>query len=124
VEERTVGPTLAKKNSAGIISLESGYGHDLSADVGVLPLFWIGRKYCLVLNLILLCALLSIIGATLKRCQGLLVIVLTVAWLLMPMCSSMNASVRIAAWIIASDCNLCGAMIVRLLLFLMRTLQQ
>jgi len=85
------GPYFGPRNiSAGHYFIGSGYGHDLSADLVYYRFFGLVRKYCLVLNLILLCALLSHYCATLQL-PGIAGIVLTVAWLLMPMCSSMNA---------------------------------
>jgi preprotein translocase subunit SecD len=78
VEERTVGPTLGKENiQRGIISLEVGMGLILILMLLYYRLFGLIANVALLLNLILLCALLSIIGATLTL-PGIAGIVLTV----------------------------------------------
>lgn len=78
VEERTVGPTLGKENiQRGIISLSVGMGLILVLMLVYYRLFGLIANIALVLNLILLCALLSIIGATLTL-PGIAGIVLTV----------------------------------------------
>ena len=78
VEERTVGPTLGKENiRRGIISLEVGMGLILVLMLVYYRFFGLVANIALLLNLILLCALLSIIGATLTL-PGIAGIVLTV----------------------------------------------
>ncbi len=78
VEERTVGPTLGKENiQRGMISLAVGMGLILVLMLVYYRLFGLVANIALVLNLILLCALLSIIGATLTL-PGIAGIVLTV----------------------------------------------
>ena len=78
VEERTVGPTLGQENiHRGIVSLEVGMGMILVLMLVYYRLFGLVANIALVLNLILLCALLSIIGATLTL-PGIAGIVLTV----------------------------------------------
>lgn len=78
VEERTVGPTLGQENiRRGIVSLEVGMGLILVLMLIYYRFFGLVANIALVLNLILLCALLSIIGATLTL-PGIAGIVLTV----------------------------------------------
>lgn len=78
VEERTVGPTLGKENiRRGIISLEVGMGLILILMLVYYRFFGLVANIALLLNIILLCALLSIIGATLTL-PGIAGIVLTV----------------------------------------------
>ena len=78
VEERTVGPTLGQENiRRGIISLEVGMGLILVLMLLYYRFFGLVANVALVLNLVLLCALLSIIGATLTL-PGIAGIVLTV----------------------------------------------
>jgi len=78
VEERTVGPTLGQENiRRGIVSLEVGMGMILVLMLIYYRFFGLVADMALVLNLILLCALLSIIGATLTL-PGIAGIVLTV----------------------------------------------
>ena len=78
VEERTVGPTLGKENiRRGIVSLEAGMGLILILMLLYYRFFGLVANVALMLNLILLCALLSIIGATLTL-PGIAGIVLTV----------------------------------------------
>lgn len=78
VEERTVGPTLGKENiQRGITSLEVGMGLILILMLVYYRLFGVVANVALLLNLILLCAVLSIIGATLTL-PGIAGIVLTV----------------------------------------------
>ena len=78
VEERTVGPSLGKENiHRGIVSLEVGMGMILVLMLIYYRLFGLVANVALLLNLILLCALLSIIGATLTL-PGIAGIVLTV----------------------------------------------
>ena len=77
VEERTVGPTLGQENiRRGIISLEVGMGLILILMLFYYRFFGFVANVALVLNLIFLCALLSIIGATLTL-PGIAGIVLT-----------------------------------------------
>lgn len=78
VEERTVGPTLGQENiHRGIVSLEVGMGLILILMLIYYRFFGLVANIALVLNIILLCALLSIIGATLTL-PGIAGIVLTV----------------------------------------------
>lgn len=78
VEERTVGPSLGKENiRRGIVSLEVGMGLILILMLCYYRFFGLVANLALLLNLILLCALLSIIGATLTL-PGIAGIVLTV----------------------------------------------
>lgn len=78
VEERTVGPSLGKENiRRGIISLEVGMGLILIVMLVYYRFFGLVANVVLLLNLILLCALLSMIGATLTL-PGIAGIVLTV----------------------------------------------
>ncbi len=78
VEERTVGPSLGKENiRRGMISLEVGMGLILLLMVVYYRFFGIVADVALMLNLLLLSALLSMIGATLTL-PGIAGIVLTV----------------------------------------------
>lgn len=78
VEERTVGPSLGKENiHRGIVSLEVGMALILVLMLVYYRFFGVVANTALVLNLILLCALLSMIGATLTL-PGIAGIVLTV----------------------------------------------
>ncbi|CAM4484848.1 MAG: Protein translocase subunit SecD [Legionella sp.] len=78
IEERTVGPTLGKENiHRGIVSLAVGLGLILILMLVYYRFFGLIANLALVLNLILLCALLSIIDATLTL-PGIAGIVLTV----------------------------------------------
>lgn len=78
IEERTVGPTLGKENiQRGMISLAVGMGLILVLMLVYYRFFGLVANLALVLNLILLCALLSMIGATLTL-PGIAGIVLTV----------------------------------------------
>ena len=78
VEERTVGPTLGKENiQRGMISLAVGMGLILVLMLVYYRFFGLVANIALLLNLILLGALLSIIGATLTL-PGIAGIVLTV----------------------------------------------
>ncbi|KTC64938.1 protein export protein (plasmid) [Legionella adelaidensis] len=78
VEERTVGPTLGKENiRRGMVSLEVGMGLILILMLVYYRFFGLVANIALVLNLILLTALLSMIGATLTL-PGIAGIVLTV----------------------------------------------
>ncbi|KTD55660.1 protein-export membrane protein SecD [Legionella santicrucis] len=78
IEERTVGPTLGKENiRRGIISLEVGMGLILILMLFYYRFFGFIADIALLLNLVLLCALLSVIDATLTL-PGIAGIVLTV----------------------------------------------
>lgn len=78
IEERTVGPTLGKENiQRGIISLEVGMGLILILMLVYYRFFGLIANIALLLNLVLLCALLSVIDATLTL-PGIAGIVLTV----------------------------------------------
>lgn len=78
VEERTVGPTLGKENiRRGLVSLEVGMGLILVLMLVYYHFFGLIADIALMLNLVLLCALLSIIDATLTL-PGIAGIVLTV----------------------------------------------
>lgn len=78
VEERTVGPTLGKENiKRGLISLEVGLGLILVLMLVYYQLFGLIANIALLLNMIFLCALLSMLGATLTL-PGIAGIVLTV----------------------------------------------
>lgn len=78
VEERTVGPSLGKENiRRGIVSLEVGMGLILVLMFVYYRFFGLVANIALFLNLILLSALLSIIGATLTL-PGIAGFVLTV----------------------------------------------
>jgi preprotein translocase subunit SecD len=78
IEERTVGPTLGKENiHRGVVSLEVGMGLILVLMLFYYNFFGLIADIALMLNLVLLCALLSIIDATLTL-PGIAGIVLTV----------------------------------------------
>jgi preprotein translocase subunit SecD len=78
VEERTVGPTLGKENiKRGMLSLEVGMGLIIILMMIYYRLFGFVANIAILLNLILLCALLSMIGATLTL-PGIAGIVLTI----------------------------------------------
>ena len=78
IEERTVGPSLGKENiRRGIVSLEVGMGLILVLMLFYYRIFGLIADIALLLNLVLLCALLSIIDATLTL-PGIAGIVLTV----------------------------------------------
>jgi preprotein translocase subunit SecD len=78
VEERTVGPTLGRENiERGMISLAVGMGLILILMLAYYRTFGLIANIALLLNLVFLCALLSIIGATLTL-AGIAGIVLTV----------------------------------------------
>lgn len=78
VEERTVGPTLGKENiQRGMISLAVGMGLILIIMLVYYRFFGLVANVALLLNILLLGALLSIIGATLTL-PGIAGIVLTV----------------------------------------------
>ncbi|KTC87804.1 protein translocase subunit SecD [Legionella drozanskii] len=78
VEERTVGPSLGKENiHRGLVSLEVGMGLILILMLVYYRFFGLVANIALFLNLILLSALMSIIGATLTL-PGIAGFVLTV----------------------------------------------
>lgn len=78
VEERTVGPSLGKENiNRGMVSLEVGMGMILVLMLVYYHFFGLVADIALFLNLILLSAVLSIIGATLTL-PGIAGFVLTV----------------------------------------------
>lgn len=78
VEERTVGPSLGKENiHRGLVSLEVGMGLILVLMLVYYRFFGLVADIALFLNLILLSALMSIIGATLTL-PGIAGFVLTV----------------------------------------------
>lgn len=78
VEERTVGPSLGQENiRRGIVSLQVGMGLILVLMLVYYRLFGVIANIALMLNLVLLCALLSVIDATLTL-PGIAGIVLTV----------------------------------------------
>ena len=78
VEERTVGPTLGKENiHRGLVSLEVGMGLILVLMLVYYRVFGVIANIGLLLNLVFLCSLLSLIGATLTL-PGIAGIVLTV----------------------------------------------
>ncbi len=78
VEERTVGPSLGKENiHRGLVSLQVGMGLILILMVIYYRFFGLVADIALFLNLILLSALMSIIGATLTL-PGIAGFVLTV----------------------------------------------
>ncbi|MGC1181738.1 protein translocase subunit SecD, partial [Legionella sp.] len=78
IEERTVGPTLGKENiRRGMVSLAVGMGLILILMLCYYRIFGLFADLALILNLVLLCALLSMIDATLTL-PGIAGIVLTV----------------------------------------------
>lgn len=78
VEERTVGPSLGKENiQRGIVSLEVGMGLILILMIFYYHIFGLVANLGLFLNLILLSAIMSMIGATLTL-PGIAGFVLTV----------------------------------------------
>lgn len=78
VEERTVGPSLGKENiHRGVVSLQVGMGLILILMLVYYRFFGLVANVALLLNLVLLCALLSLIDATLTL-PGIAGIVLTV----------------------------------------------
>lgn len=78
VEERTVGPTLGRENiQRGMLSLGVGMGLILILMMLYYRFFGFVANIALLLNLVLLCSLLSLIGATLTL-PGIAGIVLTV----------------------------------------------
>lgn len=78
IEERTVGPSLGKENiRRGMISLEVGMALILITMIVYYRIFGLVANIALLLNLIVLSAILSLIGATLTL-PGIAGIVLTV----------------------------------------------
>ncbi len=78
VEERTVGPTLGRENiQRGMLSLAVGMGLILVLMMIYYRFFGVVANVALLLNLVLLCSVLSLIGATLTL-PGIAGIVLTV----------------------------------------------
>ncbi len=78
VEERTVGPTLGLANiQRGVLSLKVGMGIILLLMLAYYRLFGFVADIALALNLVLIVAILSIVGATLTL-PGIAGIVLTV----------------------------------------------
>lgn len=78
IEERTVGPSLGKENiQRGILSLEVGMGLIVVLMLIYYRIFGLIANFAMFLNLILLCAVLSLIGATLTL-PGIAGIVLTI----------------------------------------------
>ena len=78
VEERTVGPSLGQENiRMGIISIEVGMALVLLTMLVYYSLFGLIANLALIINVILLVAVLSVIGATLTL-PGMAGIVLTV----------------------------------------------
>lgn len=78
VEERTVGPSLGQENiDAGLLSVQIGFGLVLVFMLVYYRVFGIVANIALAVNVILLCALMSMISATLTL-PGIAGIVLTV----------------------------------------------
>jgi len=78
VEERTVGPSLGAQNiSAGLTSMQLGFGLVLIFMLVYYRAFGLVANVALALNVILLCALMSLMSATLTL-PGIAGIVLTV----------------------------------------------
>ncbi len=78
VEERTVGPSLGQENiHLGIISIEVGLGLVVLAMLVYYSVFGIIANLALLINVVLLVAILSLVGATLTL-PGMAGIVLTV----------------------------------------------
>ncbi|HKY69863.1 MAG TPA: protein translocase subunit SecD [Gammaproteobacteria bacterium] len=78
VEERTVGPSLGQENiRLGVISIEVGLGLILVTMLIYYSLFGLIADITLVMNIVLLVAILSLVGATLTL-PGIAGIVLTV----------------------------------------------
>ncbi|MFT5716134.1 MAG: preprotein translocase subunit SecD [Oleiphilaceae bacterium] len=78
VEERTVGPSLGAENiSAGLLSMQIGFGLVLIFMLFYYRAFGVVANIALALNVILLCAFMSLISATLTL-PGIAGIVLTV----------------------------------------------
>lgn len=78
VEERTVGPSLGQENiHLGVVSIEVGLGLVVIAMLVYYSVFGIIANLALLINVVLLLAILSMIGATLTL-PGMAGIVLTV----------------------------------------------
>ena len=78
VEERTVGPSLGQENiDAGLLSVQIGFGLVLVFMLVYYRLFGLVANIALAVNVVLLCALMSMISATLTL-PGIAGIVLTV----------------------------------------------
>jgi preprotein translocase subunit SecD len=78
VEERTVGPSLGAANiSAGLLSMQIGFGLVLIFMLFYYRAFGVVANVALALNVVLLCAFMSMISATLTL-PGIAGIVLTV----------------------------------------------
>ena len=78
VEERTVGPSLGAQNiNAGLLSMQIGFGLVLIFMLVYYRAFGLVANIALALNVILLCAFMSLISATLTL-PGIAGIVLTV----------------------------------------------
>lgn len=78
VEERTVGPSLGQANiDAGLMSMQIGFGLVLLFMVVYYRVFGIVANIALGINILMLCALMSMISATLTL-PGIAGIVLTV----------------------------------------------
>ena len=78
VEERTVGPSLGQANiDAGLLSVQIGFGLVLIFMVVYYRVFGLIANAALLVNVVLLCALMSMISATLTL-PGIAGIVLTV----------------------------------------------
>ncbi len=78
VEERTVGPSLGQQNiDAGLLSVQIGFGLVLLFMLVYYRVFGVIANIALAVNVVLLCALMSMISATLTL-PGIAGIVLTV----------------------------------------------
>ena len=78
VEERTVGPSLGQANiDAGLLSVQIGFGLVLIFMLFYYRLFGVIANVALLVNVVLLCAMMSMISATLTL-PGIAGIVLTV----------------------------------------------
>lgn len=78
VEERTVGPSLGQANiDAGLLSMQIGFGLVLIFMIAYYRVFGIVANLALGINILMLCALMSMISATLTL-PGIAGIVLTV----------------------------------------------
>ncbi len=78
VEERTVGPSLGAQNiNAGLLSMQIGFGLVLIFMLVYYRVFGIVANVALAINVVLLCAFMSLISATLTL-PGIAGIVLTV----------------------------------------------
>jgi preprotein translocase subunit SecD len=78
VEERTVGPSLGEANiDAGLLSMQIGFGLVLLFMIAYYRVFGVIANIALSINVLMLCALMSMISATLTL-PGIAGIVLTV----------------------------------------------